>query len=93
MNEVFAIHCIGALQKIGKKIPQEVSIIGFTNGLLSKYSVPSLTTVAQHGERMGKIAAQMLIEKVETEIEVDEDETYRTEIIEASLIERDSTLN
>lgn len=93
VNEVFAIHCMAAIQKMGKKIPDEVSIIGFTNGLLSKYAVPSLTTVAQHGERMGQIAAQMLIEKVETEIENDEDETYRTEIVAGTLIERESTIN
>lgn len=91
VNEVFAIHCIGAVQKLGMNIPDEMSIIGFTDGLLSKHSVPSLTTVAQHGERMGKIAAEMLIEKIETEIEDDENETYRTEIIEATLIEREST--
>ena len=93
VNEVFAIHCMAAIQKMGKKIPDEVSIIGFTNGLLSKYAVPSLTTVAQHGERMGQIAAEMLIEKVETEIEDDEDETYRTEIVAGTLIERESTIN
>lgn len=91
VNEIFAILCMGAIQKLGMKIPEEVSIIGFTDGLLSRYSVPRLTTVAQHGERMGKIAAQMLIEKIETEIQEDENETYRTEIIEATLIEREST--
>lgn len=91
VNEEFAIHCMGAVQNLGLKIPEEVSFIGFTNGLLSKYFVPSLTTVAQHGDRMGEIAAQMVIEKVENEIEIDEHETYRTEIIEATLIERDST--
>lgn len=92
VNEVFAIHCMGMAQKLGMKIPEDVSIIGFTDGLLSRYSVPSLTTVAQHGERMGAIAAQMLIEKIENEIEEDEEETYRTEIIEATLIERESTI-
>lgn len=93
VNEMFAIHCMGIVQKMGTKIPEDISFIGFTDGLLSKHFVPSLTTVAQHGEKMGEIAAQMLIEKVETEIGEEEEETYRTEIIEATLIERDSTIN
>lgn len=92
VNELFAIHCMAAARGLGKKIPDDISFIGFTDGLLSRHCVPSLTTVAQHGEQMGEIAARMLIEKVETEIEHDEEEHYRTEIIEATLIERDSTL-
>jgi LacI family transcriptional regulator len=39
---------------------------------------------------MGEIAAEMLIEKVESENDV---ETYRTEIIEPTIIERESTIN
>ena len=93
VNEVFAIHCMGAVQELGKKIPDDVSFIGFTNGMLSRYSTPGLTSIAQHGDRMGAIAAQMLIEKIETEIGEDENETYRTEVIEATLIERESTIN
>lgn len=91
VNEVFAIHCMGAVQSLGMHIPNDVSFVGFTDGLLSRYFVPSLTTVAQHGEQMGETAAQMLIEKIETEIEEHEEETYRTEIIEATLLEREST--
>jgi LacI family transcriptional regulator len=77
-------------QKLGYKIPEDISFIGFTDGILSKFSNPTLTSVAQHGERMGEIAAEMLIEKVESESDV---ETYRTEIIEPTIIERESTVN
>ena len=57
-------------------------------------STPALTSVAQHGELMGQIAAKMLIEKIERDDDKEmEEETYRTEIIEATLIERESTIN
>lgn len=92
VNEVFAIHCMGIAQKLGKKIPEEIAFIGFTNGMLSRFASPRLSSVAQHGDRMGEIAAQMLIERVENEIEEDEEEVFRTKIIEATLIERESTL-
>lgn len=90
VNEIYAIHGMRIAQKLGYKIPEDISFIGFTDGILSKFSNPTLTSVAQHGERMGEIAAEMLIEKVESENDV---ETYRTEIIEPTIIERESTVN
>lgn len=91
VNEVFAIHAMGIAHKNGLKIPEDISFIGFTDGLLSKHSIPSLSTIAQHGDLMGEIAAKMLIEKVENEINEDEDEVFKTEVIKATLIEREST--
>ncbi len=90
VNEIFAIRAIRLAEKKGFKIPEDISIIGFTDGILSRLSSPTLTSVAQHGIRMGEIAAEMLIDKVESD---KEEETYRTEILEATLIERESTIN
>lgn len=90
VNEIFAIRAIRIAQRRGLKIPEDLSIIGFTDGILSRLSSPSLTSVAQHGVKMGEIAAQMLIEKVESD---KEHETYRTEILEATIIERESTIH
>ena len=93
VNEIFAVLLMAMSQKKGLRVPEDISVIGFTDGLLSRYSTPTLTTVAQHGERMGEIAAKMLVEKLETEIGFHEEEVYNTEIIEATLIERGSTIN
>ena len=48
--------------------------------------------MAQHGEKMGEVAAQMLIDKIESEVD-EEEETFKTEILEATLVERESTVN
>lgn len=93
VNEIFAIHCMAAVRERGMRIPEDIAFIGFTNGLLSRYANPTLTTIEQHGERMGAIAAQMLIDRVESEISDDDGETYRTEIVQATLLERGSTEN
>lgn len=94
VNEIFAIHCMGIAQKQGFRVPEDIAFIGFTDGILSKYSKPRLTTVAQHGERMGELAAEMLIDRVENENEDEEtEEVFRTEIIKATLIQRESTIN
>ncbi|WP_459210963.1 LacI family DNA-binding transcriptional regulator [Aquimarina rhabdastrellae] len=89
VNELFAVTAVKVLKKIGKNVPKDVSVVGFTDGILSKHFIPSLTTISQHGEEMGERAARLLIEKLESEEEATEE--YRTVIIDTSLIERAST--
>ncbi len=90
VNEIFTVFSMRLVQKQGLRIPDDISFIGFTDGLLSKYAYPSLTVIAQHGEKMGEVAAQMLIDKVENE---NEEENYQTRILEPTLVVRDSTIN
>ncbi|WP_026809166.1 LacI family DNA-binding transcriptional regulator [Arenibacter latericius] len=90
VNEIFAIASMRFVQAKGLQIPEDISFIGFTDGILSKYATPGLTAVAQHGEKMGEIAAQLLIEKIEVEVE---EEIYVTRMLEPTLIERGSTRN
>lgn len=92
VNEIFAVFSMRLALEKGLDIPNDISFIGFTDGLLSKYANPSLTVVAQHGEKMGEISAQMLIDKVESENE-NEEETFQTKILEPTLVVRDSTIN
>ena len=93
VNELFAVTAIKAASKLGLNIPKDISIIGFTDGIISQYSSPSITTVSQNGIKMGQKSAEMLIKRLESEEIDDEDfeEVYTTEIIETNLIEREST--
>ena len=91
VNEIFAVTTIKLARKYNIKVPEELSIIGFTDGIISKYSTPSISTVSQNGIKMGATAAKMLIERLESE-EEQEDEQYSTEVIETELVERESTL-
>ena len=91
VNEHFAIYAIKAFQEQGLKVPNDVKVIGFTDGELSKRFIPSLTTINQHGEEMGAQAARLLIRKLENEDA--EDVPFETIIIETGLVERDSTKN
>jgi LacI family transcriptional regulator len=88
VNELFAVTAIKALNKIGKKVPEDVEIIGFTDGIISQFSSPTITTVSQDGIKMGRQAAKILIDRLEKE---EENEQYTTEIIETNLIFREST--
>lgn len=89
VNELFAVTASKVLQKMGKSIPKDVAVVAFTDGILSKYASPTLTTIGQQGEEMGGIAAAKLIERLEAK---DSDkESYETVIVKTSLIEREST--
>ncbi|MBB1194120.1 LacI family transcriptional regulator [Flavobacterium sp. SOK18b] len=90
VNELFAVTIIKTANKIGLNVPKDLAVIAFTDGIISKYSTPTITTVSQSGVKMGNKAAKMLIDRLEAKDE--EDENYKTEIIETHLIERESTL-
>lgn len=93
VNELFAVTIIKTANKMGLKVPEDLAVIAFTDGIISKYSTPSITTVSQNGEKMGNKAAKMLIERIEAEEDDDEEhnENYITEVIETHLIKREST--
>ncbi|MEN2414170.1 LacI family DNA-binding transcriptional regulator [Flavobacterium mesophilum] len=93
VNELFAVTIIKTASKMGLKVPEDLAVIAFTDGIISKYSTPSITTVSQSGEKMGNKAAKMLIERLEAEHDEDDDENenYTTEVIETHLIKREST--
>ena len=90
VNELFAVTIIKTAYKIGLNVPKDLAVIAFTDGIISKYSTPTITTVSQSGIKMGNKAAKMLIERLESE-EEEENENYKTEVIETHLIEREST--
>ena len=89
INEIFAVSAAKYIMEADKTIPGDVGIVSFSDGELSQHFVPSLTTVSQHGEQMGRKAAELLINKLERPEE--EVEEYTTAYIETSLIEREST--
>jgi LacI family transcriptional regulator len=88
VNELYAITAMKIAINKGYKIPDDISIIAFTDGVLSKHSIPSLSTISQHAVEMGEKSATMLIDKLE---ELVEEEQYHTEVINTTLIERDTT--
>lgn len=75
--------------KKGFKIPEELSIIGFADGILaSRRLSPRLTTVSQHGIEIGEVAAKLLITRLESK---EEHIPYETVVIKTKLKEREST--
>ena len=64
-NDVMSIGAIKALEDNGKRVPEDVSVVGFDDILLARYSKPPLTTIRQPAFQKGRLAAKMLIEFLE----------------------------
>ncbi|MCL6266286.1 LacI family DNA-binding transcriptional regulator [Flagellimonas myxillae] len=87
-NDVAAIGAMQYLKGRNVKIPEEIAVTGFSNGPTSAVIEPSLTTVDQSGEKMGKLATELLIKQINSKPKTLSPETI---ILEPSLIEREST--
>lgn len=85
-NDISAIGAIRAFQESGLSVPKDVSVVGFDDIQGAAYNTPSLTTVRQPLVRMGGIAAEILLARIEGR------EDYPAQIaIEPELIVREST--
>lgn len=72
---------------LGRKIPENLSVIGYGNVDFGSRLDPPLTTVRQRPYRMGKAAAKMVIER----IEADEQSGAKIERLPVEFVHRDST--
>jgi len=87
-NDISAIGAIRALMEKGLRVPQDISVLGFDDIPGAAFHTPSLTTVRQPLNRMGEVAAQTLLDRIEGKKE------YPSEIaIEPELVVRESTAN
>jgi LacI family transcriptional regulator len=87
-DESSAIAAMKVAIENGKRVPEDFSVICFSNGILARHSSPKMTTVSQHGEIMGATAAKMLIDRLENK---GEEKDIETIVIKTDLVERKST--
>ncbi|MBN1814516.1 MAG: LacI family DNA-binding transcriptional regulator [Anaerolineae bacterium] len=60
-NDVMAIGALKTIRAVGMKVPHDVSLIGFDDIPIASVVEPALTTVRQPIERMGAMAADLLL--------------------------------
>ena len=59
-----AFEVIEALKRDGVEVPSQISVVGFADEPIATYMTPKLTTVAQPDFKMGKRAAEILIDQI-----------------------------
>jgi LacI family transcriptional regulator len=87
MNDYTASGILVAAKELGLKVPEDVSICGFSNSRISEDTDPMLTTMDQHPQKVGEEAMRLLLDKVENT----EDTSRKNKIIKTSLIIRQTT--
>ena len=88
VNDEVAAYCLQAVKAAGYRVPEDISICGFTNGYLVEVTQPTLTSVDQHGFKMGTQAVRLLIDRIEGK------ETKKgvvSKLIKTELVLRNST--
>ncbi|MDI6618705.1 MAG: LacI family DNA-binding transcriptional regulator [Clostridiales bacterium] len=84
-NDLMAVGALNACKKLQIKVPEQISIIGFDNIIISELSEPKLTTVDQNMLLLGESAAKMLLDMLKRE------NYEKTRIVlKTRLIKRDS---
>lgn len=63
-NDVSAIGAIRAICETGRRVPGDVSVVGFDDIQSAAFQNPALTTIRQPLRRMGEIAAQTLLQSI-----------------------------
>jgi LacI family transcriptional regulator len=84
-NDDVAIAVMQAAQSLGKHIPKDISVIGFDNIALAQHVTPALTTMRVDKMGMGRLASQLLLNR----LEYPESSKVRA-VIHPTLIERQS---
>jgi DNA-binding LacI/PurR family transcriptional regulator len=87
-NDEVALTAMHEIFQSGKKIPSDISIIGFDNNANTEISIPPLTTINVDKVGMGRLAVQLLINRAENP-----DQSFVTMRVHTRLVERGSVRN
>jgi LacI family transcriptional regulator len=64
-NDLVAIGAITALKRLGKRVPEDISVVGYDNIQMSELVDPPVTTISQPTYQMGKRAMEAVFEQIE----------------------------
>ena len=64
-NDLSAIGALRALRDFGLRVPEDVSVIGFDDINSAAFQIPSLTTIRQPLDKMGAIAGEVLLQRIQ----------------------------
>ena len=64
-NDISAVGAIRAIKETGLRVPEDISVVGFDDIREAAFHLPSLTTVRQPLHKIGALAAQTLVDRIE----------------------------
>ena len=91
-NDYTALGVLKAAQELGIQVPGEIAITGFDDIMMSRHSHPPLTTVRVFKKKMGKMAANRLLELIEKKKNVDINVDVEKKVFRVETVIRGSTV-
>lgn len=88
-NDQIALEVIYCLKKNGVQVPTDISVTGYDNSVIGE-GMGGLTTITHPQEKLGEMAAELLLEKIR---KIPEEKSKIPRLIEPELIVRGSTRN
>ena len=64
VSDVMAIGCIRALRDFGKRVPEDISVVGYDGIPMASYSVPRLTTIRQDAGSFARQGVNLLLDAI-----------------------------
>ncbi|MGW0552425.1 LacI family DNA-binding transcriptional regulator [Streptomyces altiplanensis] len=64
-SDIMAAGALHTLRAAGRRVPEDVAVVGFDDSPLAQHTDPQLTTVRQPVEEMGRAMARVLLEDIE----------------------------
>ena len=83
-NDMMGAGAVNACKRMGRRVPEDIAVVGYDNTSLSRFIEPKLTTIDQRMAELGAAAAQLMLEKINRE-------TTRDILLENRLVERETT--
>lgn len=87
ITDDLAIGAIEAIKEKGYNIPEEIAVVGFSNTKRSRYMNPTVSSINQFPEKIGRTAAELLFEQITNSRHA----KVRKEIVNCELIVRESS--
>ena len=87
-SDYAALGALQILNEKGIKVPEEIKLVGFGNEPFTSLVTPSITSVSQHSEQIGRLAAETFLGYVEID---DVDQSLNKIILDSELIIRNSS--
>ena len=81
VNDAMAIGAMRAARRAGQRIPEDLAVVGFDDISWATYADPPLTTVSVPTIEMGRLAAHLLLERIEGKLTATSRTTVATRLV------------
>lgn len=84
MSDVMAVGAIRGLRDEGKRVPEDISVVGFDGLELGEFTIPRLASVSQNLKELADRSFRMLLNNIES------NSAAQYEVLPVSLLDRES---